>query len=110
MTAEIINLPDNIITLQDQEALESFGGHEIALGRATRFHWNKNNNGDPVFDIYRGGTDEELTASIGRHRKEDEFYANDGKGDQIVSGQLDHVLAVLDRKFEDEHDVPDDTA
>lgn len=39
--AEIIELANNLITPQDHDALEAFGGHEISHGRATRYDWKK---------------------------------------------------------------------
>ena len=95
---EIIRLADNIISKEDREQLQSFGGHVIAHGRATRWHWNKNGD-DDVFDIYRGGADEELAVSISRNRKLDAFYATDASGKVIATGVLDHVMAELDQYF-----------
>lgn len=103
MTDKVISLPNNPITPPDQEKLESFGGHEIARGRATRFTWNQDEGGDPVFDIYRGGANEKLAIRIGRHREKDEFYAQNGSGKSIVTGTLDHVMAVLDKNLARDH-------
>ena len=101
--AEIIGLPENIIGKEDHEALESYGGHEISRGRATRFHWDKDEDGSPVFQIFRGGADEELVVTIRRDREKDEFQAITPQGKQIVSGTLEHVMAVLDEKLAREH-------
>ena len=96
--SEIIRLAENIISKEDREQLQSFGGHIIAHGRATRWHWEKNGNND-VFEIYRGGADEELAVRISRKRKEDAFYAHDISGNVIAAGVLDHVMAELDHYF-----------
>lgn len=108
--AEIIELPPNIIGKDDHKAIESFGGHEISHGRATRFHWDHANNDDPIFELYRGGADEELVVTIRRSRQKDEFQAADPQGEMIVSGSLDHVMAVLDEKLSREHDESDTPA
>lgn len=96
---EIIRLADNLISKEDREQLQSFGGHIIAHGRATRWHWDRNDKGDDVFEIYRGGADEALAARITRNRKLDAFYAHDAGGKVITAGMLDHVMAELDRYF-----------
>ena len=101
--AKIINLPDNFIGKEDREKLESFGGHEIAHGRATRWHWSKNANGDDVFEIYRGGANEELLVRISRDRKQDIFCVENSAGKRISSGTLDHIMAELDRFFAQIH-------
>ena len=101
--AKIINLPDNFIGKEDREKLESFGGHEIGHGRATRWHWDKNANGDDIFEIYRGGPNEELVAQISRDRKQDIFYVKNASGKQVSAGTLDHIMAELDRFFAQMH-------
>lgn len=101
---DIIHLPDNIIGKDDKQALEIFAGHTIALGRATRFHWNEGERGDAVFEIYRGGADEVLSVRISRDREHDVFRARDDKGNTLVMGTLDHVLARLEAYFTDLHD------
>jgi hypothetical protein len=109
--AKIITLPDNLIGEDDREKIESFGGHTIAHGRATRWHWGKNDNGDDVFEFYRGGADEVLAARIYRDRKQDVFCAQDGSEKMITSGALEHVLAELDKYFARLHgEVPDTPA
>jgi hypothetical protein len=102
--ADIIELPDNLIGIEDKESIESFGGHEISHGRATRFHWDKNENKDPVFELYRGGANEKLVIVISRERKNHKFQAVDKNGKMIVSGALDHVMKILDQKLTNEHD------
>jgi hypothetical protein len=101
--AKIINLPDNFIGKEDREKLESFGGHEIAHGRATRWYWCKNADGADVFEIYRGGANEELVVQISRDRKHDMFCVNNASGKLISSGTLDHIMAELDRLFTQIH-------
>lgn len=101
--AKIINLPDNFIGKEDREKLESFGGHEIAHGRATRWHWGKNAQGGDVFDIYRGGAKEQLVVQIGRDREHDKFYIKNASGKLVSSGTLDHIMAELDRYFAQIH-------
>jgi len=97
--SEVINLANNIISKDDREQLESFGGHTIAHGRATRWHWARADNRDNVFNIYRGGAEEVLTVCISRDRKMDAFYAHDTTGNMVASGELDHVMAELENYF-----------
>ena len=107
---KLIELPDNLIGIEDQESLEAFGAHEISHGRATRFHWDYNNNDDPVFELYRGGADEVLTLKITRDRKKDEFQATTKGGDTIINGTLDEVMIKLDKKLKYERDEGDTSA
>lgn len=97
--SKTITLPDNFIGKEDRERLESFGGHTIAHGRATRWHWDKDASGDDVFEIYRGGADEVLSARVHRDRKQDAFCAEDGEGHSIGSGSLEHVMAEMEQYF-----------
>ncbi len=92
----IIRLAENFIGKEDKERLEHFGGHLIATGRATRWHWAQDDDGADLLEVYHGGADERLFARIGRHSRLDEFYAEDRAGRQLGSGQLDHVMAVLE--------------
>ncbi len=94
-----IRLADNFIGKEDREKLESFGGHTIAHGRATRWHWSENSDGDDVFEIFRGGENEQLAASIQRNRQENAFNARDANGHSIGSGDLEHVMAMLENYF-----------
>ncbi len=96
---KIIELPRNFIGKEDKERLESFGGHLIAHGRATRWHWNRNGAGDDLFEIYTGGPDERLSARVNRDRDLDAFCAAEASGRLIVAGPLDHVMAALDEHF-----------
>jgi hypothetical protein len=96
---EIIRLPDNFIGREDREKLESYAGHTIAHGRATRWHWGKNTAGDDVFEIYTGGADEMLAAHISRDREQDEYQARDAAGRLIAAGALEHVFAELEGYF-----------
>jgi len=97
--SEIINLSENIISKKNRKQLESFGGHTIAHGRATRWHWQKADNGDEIFEIYRGGADEKLTVCVNRDRKSDAFYVHDAQGNMVASGELEHVMAELEQYF-----------
>jgi hypothetical protein len=106
---EIIRLPDNFIGKEDREKLESFAGHTIARGRATRWHWGKNAAGDDVFEIYTGGADEILTISISRDRQRDEYLASDAAAHPIVTGALEHVFAELEGYFVHLHGEQPDT-
>jgi len=106
---EIIRLPDNFIGKEDREKLESFAGHTIARGRATRWHWAKNAAGNDVFEIYTGGADEILNVSISRDRQRDEYLASDAAGHPIVTGVLEHVFAELEGYFIRLHGEQPDT-
>lgn len=96
MADEVVRLPSNLIGLADRRRLESYGAHLVSHGLATRFSWSEDDRGDPHFEIFRGGADEVLAARVSRNRQEDVFYADDALGQRIVSGALDHVMAVLD--------------
>jgi hypothetical protein len=102
--SKIIELPRNFIGKEDKERLESFGGHLIAHGRATRWHWSRNGEGDDIFEIYTGGANERLSARVNRDRDLDAFCAAEGSGRLIVAGPLDHVMAALDEHFARLHD------
>lgn len=104
--AEIINLPNNFFGKEDREKLESFGGHEIAHGRATRWHWGKDKDDDDIFQLFAGGADEFLLLSISRDREHDGYCAHDGEGNHMVSGSLDHVMAYIDEVLAAGHDRP----
>ncbi|MGB7932633.1 MAG: hypothetical protein WCH04_10500 [Gammaproteobacteria bacterium] len=101
---EIIRLPDNFIGKEDRERLESFAGHTIARGRATRWHWGKDANRDDIFEIYPGSADNTLAISISRNRELDAFCARDAAGQSITSGTLEHVFAELEAYFIRVHD------
>lgn len=96
---EVVHLPDNFIGKDDQEKLESFGSHEIARGRATRWHWTKTAQGGDAFEILRGGAQEQLVTRVRRDRKRDVFSAHDRDGRLIAEGTLDHIMAVLDAEL-----------
>jgi hypothetical protein len=93
---DIIQLPGNLIGRSDRDRLESFGGHTIAHGRATRWRWGRDADGDEVFEIYRGGRDEELVARITRDRVHDVFCVHEVPYGRYIRGTLEHVLAELD--------------
>jgi len=95
MNNNVTRLAKNLIGTADRESLESYGKHVIVHGWATRFAWDEE-NGDPRFDIFRGGADEELALRIGRDRKADAFFAQTAAGQEIVTGALDHVMAEVD--------------
>lgn len=105
---KLIELPDNLITPDDRIKLESFGGREISLGRITRFHWNDNNVDELSFEMYRGGADEELVFSLHHDRRQHTFIAKDADNREVATGNLNHVMAVLDKILdkEDEEDKP----
>ena len=96
---EIIKLPENFIGREDREKLESFGGHTISHGRATRWHWGEGADGDDVFEIYRGGEDEMIALRISRDRELDTFCAKNAVSETIVPGKLEHIMAKLEQYF-----------
>jgi hypothetical protein len=96
MTDNVVELPNDFIGKEDQTRLESFGGHLIARGLATRWHWNKERRFDVAFEIYRGGPAEALLFSIRRDSDNDVFYARDEAANLRVRGKLDHVMAFVD--------------
>jgi len=106
---EIISFPENIISKEDREKLESFAGHTIGRGRATRWHWDKNAEGDDQLIICTGGADKLLTVTIGRDRKQDVFYGRDTTGDLIAQGPLEQLLAALEVYFVHLHNEQPDT-
>jgi hypothetical protein len=95
--SKIIKLPANFIGKEDREKLESFGGHTIAHARATRWHWDKDADGNDVFEMYRGGTSEMVFVRINRDRELDAFCARDPAGSLITSGALEHVFTELEK-------------
>ena len=99
MSDDVIRLAENLIGPADHRRLESYGAHVIQHGWATRYAWSEE-GGDPRFDIFRGGADEELAVRVGRHRAQDEFFAEDAAGQQVAAGALDHVMAELDAYLE----------
>lgn len=101
--SDIVRLPDNFIGKDDRERLESFGGHTIARGRATRWHWTADERGDDVFEIYQGGAEEELAYRLRRDRKQDVFRVHDRRGREVLSGDLEHCMAGLDEMLAAEH-------
>lgn len=105
---DIINLPANFIGKEDRKKLESFGGHTIAHGRATRWHWGKDVDGSDVFEFYRGGEENVLIVCVSRDRQLDAFFAEDAAGKLLASGNLEHVFAELDAYFARIHDEEPD--
>ena len=107
----VIHLPENFISKDDRVRLESFGGHTIGHGRATRWQWVQDVDGDDAFRIFRGGAAERLAAVIRRNREHDAFHADDGEKLIIATGALDHVLGAVDAYFMTLHgEVPDEPA
>ena len=106
---DIIELPDNFIGNEDKVKLESFGGHTIAHGRATRWHWGKNAGGDDLFEIYCGGSHEVLAIRIHRDREMDAFCAHDVNDELITSGTLEHIMTELEDYFIRLHSEMPDT-
>jgi hypothetical protein len=105
--AEITKLPDNFIGKDDRERLEAFGGHTIARGRATRWQWLSDSAGD-VFEVFAGGADEQRVASVTRDRRADCFRAFNAKGRELANGDLEQVMAALERYFMVRHgELPD---
>ncbi|MGA8262659.1 MAG: hypothetical protein WB783_20845 [Arenicellales bacterium] len=100
---DIVRLADNFIGKEDRLKLESFGGHSIAHGRATRWHWSTDEHGGDVFEIYRGGADEELAYRVSRDRREDVFRLCDAGRRELLSGELEHVLAGLEQMLATGH-------
>lgn len=92
----IVELPENFIGVEDAEKLESFGGHLIAHGRATRWRWSRRNGIDVAFEIFHGGPHEHLMFAIKRDRDKDAFYVADASGQVLDEGPLDHIMAVVD--------------
>jgi hypothetical protein len=96
---KIIKLPNNFIGKEDREKLESFARHTIARGRATRWYWGRNAEGDDQFAICSHGADLQLAVTISRDRKQDEYYARDTVGDMIAQGAIEHLFAELEVYF-----------
>jgi len=105
----IIRLPDNFIGREDREKLESYAGHTIARGRATRWHWGRNADGDDTFEIHTGGADAIVAVTISRDRRQDVFCARDAAGVPIATGALEHVFAELEGYFVRLHGEQPDT-
>jgi len=109
--ANIFELPNNFIGKEDRERLESFGGHEISRGRSSRWHWSKDEEDNDQFEIYGGlyggNRNERCLLTIARDRVHDRFIAHGGHGEEIVSGALDHVMALVDNHLAMMHGEPE---
>jgi hypothetical protein len=105
----VIKLPDNFIGKEDRDKLESYAGHTIARGRATRRCWGKTPDGDDRLEIYTGGVNDRLAATVSRNREQDAFFVCDAAGRLIATGPLDHVLAELENYFIQIHGERPDT-
>lgn len=101
--SDIVRLPKNFIGKEDRERLESFGGHTIAHGRATRWHWTRDEGGDDVFEIYRGGADEALAYRVKRDRDQGVFRVCDHQAREALCGDLERVMAGLDELLSTDH-------
>ena len=95
-TAKVTVLPHDFIGKEDEARLESFASHLIACGFATRWHWERSRGFDVSMELYRGGANEELIASIRRDSSRDLYYAKDASGRRIVEGSLDRIMLTLD--------------
>lgn len=105
--ADITRLPDNFIGKDDRIRLEAFAGHTISRGRATRWQWSRDTGGDK-FEVFAGGVDEARVASVTRDREADCFRAFDAEGRELDNGDLEHIMAALDRYFMARHgELPD---
>lgn len=101
--SDIVQLPENFIGREDRERLESFGGHTIAHGRATRWHWANDGQSGDVFEIYRGGAHEVLAYRVSRDRKQGVFRVHDARERAVLQGDLEHVMAGLEKMLSTEH-------
>jgi hypothetical protein len=109
--AEITKLPDNFIGKDDREKLEAFGGHTIARGRATRWHWAEDQAAGDCFEMFAGGADEQCVARVLRDREADCFRAYDGGERELAAGDLAQVMASLEQYFMARHgELPDSPA
>lgn len=106
---EVTELPDNVIGKDDREWLEAFGGHTFGRGRATRWHWGRDMAGDDSFPLFSGGADGRFIASVSRDRDADLFRALDTDRRELVNGELEHVMAALDRYLKARHGKLPDT-
>jgi hypothetical protein len=95
----VIRLPDNFIGKEDRDKLESYAGHTIARGRATRWCWGKNADGDDRFEIHTGGANDRLAVTVSRNREQDAFFMFDAAGRLITTGTLDQVFVVMENYF-----------
>ena len=96
MNSKVIRLPDGFIGKEDEGRLESFGGHLVATGLATRWHWSREAGIDVGFEVFHGGADERLLLTITRDRERDVFVATDATGRVFAEGTLDRVMASAD--------------
>jgi hypothetical protein len=106
MNEKVIRLPDDFIGKDDEARLESFGGHLIAGGLATRWHWRREAGIDVAFEVFYGGADERPLLTVTRDRERDAFVAKDGAGRVIAEGTLDRVMASADELARAKHGKP----
>lgn len=108
---DITELPHNFIGKDDRVHLEAFGKHAVALGRATRWRWGSDRLGNPSFEMFSYNASQRLEVSVSRDRVADLFRAYDSAQRELVHGNLDHVMAVLDRYLiERSGELPDTPA
>lgn len=98
MTGKIVELPSDFIGREDELKLESFGGHLIARGCASRWHWNRKHGVDVAFELFRGGAEESPLVTIKRDRAKDVFYVLDASGRRLEEGKLEHVMSFVDER------------
>jgi hypothetical protein len=96
---KVIWLPRDFIGKEDEARLESFGGHLIAHGSASRWHWERSAGIDLAFLIFAHevGGDEQLRAKIGRDSGAHSYFAEDDTGRIFARGHLEAVMTVVDQ-------------
>jgi hypothetical protein len=105
---DVIQLPDNMISTEDRQRLEAFGGHTIARGRGTRWHWSVQGAGVERFELFAGGADERLIASLERDRQAGLFRAFDADNREFANGNLQQIMTALERYLAARHgELPD---
>ena len=63
------------------------------------WHWARDDKHDAVFEIFRGGANEELIARVYRDREHDVFIVCNEPGGTISTGTLEHVMAEMEEYF-----------
>ena len=105
---EITRLAENFIGKDDRERLEAFGGHSIAHGRATRWHWSETVDGSECFEIFAGGADERRVARVTRDRRADLFRVFESDNRELANGTLEQAMAALEAFLRTRHGEPPD--
>jgi hypothetical protein len=101
---QLERLPGNFFSKVDQARLESFAGHEIAHGRATRWRWRQTDAGES-FALLGDGADLCIAAVV-RDRAAGCFRAYDGERRELANGDLAHVMAALEHYLTARHGEP----